>query len=77
MFLFDILTYVGFALVMSGLAYRSYCISPGNGIWDKYLKWYVAFFTVICAIRWNVGADAISYASMFENGDYRKWSERA
>lgn len=33
------------------------------------------FFTVICAVRWNVGADAITYAFMFENGDYRKWSE--
>lgn len=75
MFLFGILVYVGFALAMSSLAYRSYCISPGGENWDKYLKWYVAFFTVICAVRWNVGADAITYAFMFENGDYRKWSE--
>lgn len=75
MFLFSILIYIGFALIMSGLAYRSYCIFPESEKWDKYLKWYVVFFTVICAIRWNVGADAISYASMFENGDSRKWSE--
>ena len=75
MFLFGILVYVGFALAMSSLAYRSYCISPRSGNWDKYLKWYIAFFTVICAIRWNVGADAISYAIMFENGDFRKWNE--
>lgn len=72
MFLFNILVYVGFALIMCHLAYRSCCAFPKSENWDKYLKWYVAFFTVICAIRWNVGADAISYALIFENGDYRE-----
>ena len=72
MFLLNILVYVGFALIMCHLAYRSYCAFPKSEDWDKYLTWYVAFFTIICAIRWNVGADAISYAYMFENGDYRK-----
>lgn len=38
MFLFGILVYVGFALAMSSLAYRSYCISPGGENWDKYLN---------------------------------------
>lgn len=75
MFLLNILVYVGFALIMCHLAYRSYCAFPKSEDWDKYLTWYVAFFTIICAIRWNVGADAISYAYMFENGDYRKWDD--
>lgn len=75
MFLFGILIYVCIALVMSSFAHRSYCIYLDTRNWDKYLKWYVAFFTVICAVRWDVGADAISYAFMFENGDTRKFSE--
>ena len=75
MFLFNILVYIVFALVMSNLAYRSSYFFPKSVGWDKYLEWYVAFFTVICAIRWNVGADAISYALIFENGDFRKWDE--
>lgn len=77
MFLIDIFIYIAFAYVMSSLARSSYQLgsSHEDRNLDKYLKWYITFFTVICAIRWNVGADAISYAYMFENGDTRKWNE--
>lgn len=57
---------------MSNLAKSANQLEASGAGLNKYLKWYVVFFTIICAIRWNVGADAISYAYMFENGDYRK-----
>jgi len=75
MFLSDIFVYIAFTFIMSNLAKSSSLIDLSDGKLDKYLKWYIAFFTIICAIRWNVGTDSISYASMFENGDFRKWSE--
>lgn len=68
MFIFDILIYVLFAMVMNSLAQKSYRTNPESGKWDKYLKWYVTFFTFISAIRWGVGVDSISYARSFVQG---------
>ncbi len=70
MFLFYILIYVLFAAIMSSIAKRS-CAYSTEGEWDKYLKWYIAFYTVICAIRWFVGVDSAGYASSLMNGDNR------
>ena len=68
MFLFDILAYVLFAIIMSNLARKSECITIDSDKWDRYLKWYVMFFTFVAAIRWNVGSDSISYAIGFAKG---------
>lgn len=72
MFLINLFVYIAFACIMSNLAKSENQLEASGAGLNKYLKWYVVFFTIICAIRWNVGADAISYAYMFENGDYRK-----
>ena len=72
MFLINLFVYIAFACIMSNLAKSANQLEASGAGLNKYLKWYVVFFTIICAIRWNVGADAISYAYMFENGDYRK-----
>lgn len=72
MFLINLFAYIAFACIMSNLAKSANQLESSGVGMNKYLKGYVAFFTIICAIRWNVGADAISYAYMFENGDYRK-----
>ncbi|MCM1070058.1 MAG: EpsG family protein [Bacteroides sp.] len=65
----DILIYVAFAFFASSLAKKSdkhievNDISPSR--WDKYLTYFVLFFTVIGGIRWSVGGDSISYAVIF------------
>ena len=76
MFLIDILIYFVFALVMSNLARQSASLSlhTGENRWDKYLCWFIAFFTLMCAIRWNVGSDCISYARGFSQGIIREES---
>ncbi|MDQ9826856.1 hypothetical protein RFZ44_26605, partial [Acinetobacter sp. 163] len=38
---------------------------------DTYLWLFIAFYTVVCGIRWNVGVDSWSYAMIFKNGDQR------
>ena len=69
MTIIDILIYVSFAFFASHLAKKSEnyieenCIDPT--IWDKYLTYFVLFFTIIGGIRWFVGSDFISYATGF------------
>lgn len=75
MLLLNILIYIGFALIMSYLAVHSFLYFCDNQRWNKYLQFYILFFTIICAIRWNVGVDSISYAKIFEYGDSRKFGE--
>ncbi len=71
MTIFDILIYVAFAFFASSLAsksdeyIRNYDTSPL--IWDKYLWWFVAFFTIIGGLRWSVGSDCLSYAVIFDH----------
>jgi len=69
MTIIDILIYVAFAFFASNLAKKSenyieeYEIEPTH--WDKYLTYFVLFFTIIGGIRWNVGTDSVSYAMIF------------
>ena len=68
----DILIYVFFAFFSSSLARKSENYIESNGMsplkWDRYLVWFVVFFTVIGGIRWNVGVDSLSYAYIFTHG---------
>lgn len=71
MTLFDILIYVAFAFFASYLAKKSdeYIeINEKSPLkWDKYLCWFIAFFTIIGGLRWSVGSDCISYAIIFDH----------
>lgn len=71
MFIIDILIYVIFACVMSTLAKKSCTIYPDRSKWDFYLISFMLFYTLICAIRWNVGVDSVEYAYGFVCGDTR------
>lgn len=75
MFIFDILVYVIFACIMSALAKKSYHVNPNGQRWDIYLIFFVAFYTIICAIRWNVGVDSAGYAYTFEYGNSQPLKE--
>lgn len=68
MFIFEILIYVFFAWVMSTLAKESRRYHPYSELWDKYIKWYMAFFTFVTAFRYGVGADYFSYEKILETG---------
>lgn len=52
---------------MSNIARKSMHYDD-SGKWNRYLTYFVAFFTIICAVRWNVGSDCLSYARMFARG---------
>lgn len=66
MFLAELLIYVFFAWIMYALAKKSYVNDPEGKIGlDLYLWCYIGFYTFICAIRWGVGVDSISYARSF------------
>ena len=69
MFLFDIFIYLLFAYIMFLFSSSSFYKNEENkGVLDKYLWGFVAFFTIISAIRWGVGVDSISYATCFMSG---------
>jgi hypothetical protein len=61
---------VFFAFFSSSLAKKSenYIEQSGEStdVWDKYLIMFVTFFTVIAAIRCDVGSDNLSYAVIFD-----------
>jgi len=69
MAIFYILVYVLFARIMNWQAHKSEMLEheDDNNI-DKNLWYYIGFFTIISAIRWNVGVDCLSYVSFFKNG---------
>ncbi len=71
MFVFDILIYGLFAFYSSWLARKSQNYIDDNNLpdekWDKYLIFFVLFFSVIGGIRWRVGSDNLSYAHWFAN----------
>lgn len=50
------------------ILYRNIQDSSSACQWNRYLTLYVAFFTIIGGLRWNVGADSLAYAWMFEYG---------
>lgn len=68
MVIFEILIYILFALILSNLAKKSDCLYPDSQKYDSYLICFISFFTIIAAIRWNVGSDSISYAVLFNKG---------
>lgn len=69
MFIIDILIYVVFAMIMSWFARMSERETLNNpNRWDRYLTYYTLFFTVIAALRWNVGSDSKAYTWMFHTG---------
>lgn len=72
MVILDILIYVFFAWAMSSLATQSELNYPDDDYIDKYLKWYIVFFTLITALRYNVGGDYFSYVRIFEKGEIVK-----
>ncbi len=73
MVIVDILIYVAFAFFASFLAKKSNEYIEINDesplAWDKNLWGFVAFFTIIGGVRWNVGSDCVSYAMMFNHLD--------
>ncbi len=68
MFLLHVLVYLFFALFMSAMAKRSALYHPDTVRLDGFLKVYVAFYVLICAVRWRVGVDSVTYAKMFTFG---------
>lgn len=68
MFIFEILIYVFFAYFMYSLARRSDELYPNEEVWDFNIILYIAFFTIISAIKYCVGGDYFSYARIFEEG---------
>ena len=67
MFIFDVIIYAIFAIIMSAFASMSLRHDP-SGKWNRYLTYFVGFFTLICAVRWNVGVDCLSYVYSFISG---------
>lgn len=71
MAIIDILIYVAFAFLASSIAKKSENYIEETNIepihWDKYLTYFVLFFTIIGGIRWNVGSDSITYSAMFSH----------
>lgn len=43
--------------------------------WDKYLTWFVVFFSLVGGLRWNVGVDSVSYAKAFTFGEESEGKE--
>lgn len=72
MFLFHIAIYVLFAYIMYVYAAKSNIYFPNSQRIDKYLWGFIIFFTIICAIRGNVGVDTLSYVHIFKYGDMRE-----
>lgn len=81
MLLFDLFIYGFFAWVGYYLAKKSETYVEDNEIpytsWDKYLIYFVIFFTIIAGIRWNVGADCLSYAYIFSKPDYVPYTKES
>lgn len=71
MLILDVLIYVCFAYIMCTYAHKSYISSTKlseSRCTDYNLFFIYVFFTIICAIRWNVGTDCISYMHVFDKG---------
>lgn len=71
MAIIEILIYVAFAFFASFLARKSneYIVNTDESPvkWDKFLWGFIAFFTIIGGLRWNVGSDSVSYAMTFDH----------
>lgn len=83
MYIFEVFIYVSFTVVMCFFVKQSQHrigLSPNNieqvsNKLDKYLWFFMLFFSVISAIRWRVGVDSVSYIEIFRNGIIRKDSQ--
>lgn len=75
MFIFEILIYIFFTWIMFSLARNSELRYGGEDRIDKYLWWYILFFTFIAAIRWRTGEDSVSYILTLRNGLIIKGSQ--
>ncbi len=53
---------------MCSLAQNSAIKHPESTNLDGFLRAFVAFYVLICAIRYNVGCDCMSYAYIFTHG---------
>ena len=71
MVVIEILIYVLFAWVMVYMAKQSVEQFPEDQEvhWDRFIWYYILFFTVICAFRYAVGGDFFSYARIFNEGE--------
>lgn len=65
--LLEIIIYILFAWIMYKMVQKSICYYP-SGCWNGYLILLVVVFSIICAVRFNVGGDYFSYAKIFYNG---------
>lgn len=70
MFIFEILTYVFFAWIMFLFGKNYYLVSCSCQVTksNNSLVYYCAFYVLICAIRYNVGVDCLSYIKIFNEG---------
>lgn len=75
MFLFELLIYVFFAWVMYSFAHKSYELYDDTPIINRYLWYYILFFTLISAVRWRVGVDSEAYIKIFRLGEIRDGSK--
>lgn len=72
MFILEVLIYALFTWSMYILGDKSYTTTKGTTLqnkMDQYLWMYLCFYVLICAIRYGVGADSISYALGFIHGN--------
>lgn len=63
----EILKYVFFAFILYSLAKRNLYIISGYK-WNIYLFSFVAIFSLISAVRFNVGGDCLTYMKIFRYG---------
>lgn len=70
MSIFHILVYVLFAYIMCNYANKSCELEneEGQNTIDKNLWLFIAFFTLICALRGRTGVDTVAYVYIFKNG---------
>lgn len=66
--LFHILVYVFFAYAMCVYAKKSEYLEHAPEKLDRYLWFYILFFTLVCALRGRTGVDTLSYVHMFKQG---------
>ena len=71
MFILELIIYILFAWIMYSFAIESEESHASDLQIDKYLWYYMIFFSIIAAIRWRVGMDSISYINIFRNGEVR------
>lgn len=75
MFIIELFIYIFFAWVMYSFAKKSILYDKSGVKIDKYIWYYILFFTLISAIRWRVGVDSTAYIEIFRNGIVREDSK--